>query len=192
MKNMHFRITTLLLALLPLLPLHAQRRVLMYDPETNKPLDKVTVWTDYNKPDTTNILGQVWLPEKFDTLRISKSGYVSLRIPSQWVEDTIPLIRDYHHIGEVVVYANRDTDFERAVKRWAKADRVETELQNPITGIGFNLSDLIDKQRRHDKKNAKKMEKIFRQLDEEDNNPIIHSYREALKDRMAQSHPDGR
>lgn len=59
MKNMHFRITTLLLVLLPLLPLHAQRRVLMYDPETNKPLDKVTVWTDYNKPDTTNILGQV-------------------------------------------------------------------------------------------------------------------------------------
>lgn len=174
----------LALALLPAAKLNAQRRITMFDPETSKPLDKVVVWTDYNKADTTNILGQVWLPEKFDTLRINKTGYVSLRIPSQWVEDTIPLIRDYNHIGEVVVYANRDTDFERAVQRWTKADRIETELQNPITGIGFNLSDLIDKQRRRDKKNAKKMEKIFRQLDEEDSNPIIHSYREALRDRM--------
>lgn len=167
-------------------PVHAQRRIQLFDPETNKPLEKVAVWTDFNKADTTNILGQVWIPEKFDTLRISKTGYVSLRIPSRWVEDTIPMIRDYHHIGEVVVYANRDSDFDRAVKRWTKADRIETELRNPITGIGFNLSELLDKQRRRDKKNAKKMEKIFRQLDEDDSNPIIHSYREALKDKMGQ------
>lgn len=171
-------------ALLPTVSAHAQRRIQVYDPETNRPLDKVAIQTGNGKADTTNILGQAWLPERFDTLRISKPGYVSLLIPERWVEDTVPMIRDYNHIGEVVVYANRDTDFERAVSRWTKADRVETELRNPITGISFNMADLLDKQRRRDKKNAKKMEKIFRQLDGDDENPIIHSYREALKDKI--------
>ena len=184
MSTRNFIIAIIASALLPMISAHAQRRIQVYDPETNKPLDRVAIWTDNGKADTTNILGQAWLPEKFDTLRISKPGYVSLCIPQRWVEDTVPMIRDYNHIGEVVVYANRDTDFERAVRRWTKADRVETELRNPITGISFNMADLLNRQRRRDKKNAKKMEKIFRQLDSDDENPIIHTYREALKDKV--------
>lgn len=109
-----------------------------------------------------------------------------MRIPYQWVEDTIPMLRDYHNINEVIVYANRGDDFQRAVKRWTEADKTEVELRNPITGIGFNLSDLLSKQRRRDKKNAKRLEKIFNQLDSDDNDPIIHSYREALRDKMGQ------
>lgn len=170
--------------MLPLSTLRAQRRITIYDPETSKPMNKVIVSTDNGRPDTTNILGSVWIPQKFDTLVINKIGYVSLRIPYQWVQDTIPMIHNYHHINEVVVYANRSTDFQRAVDRWTKAERTEVELQNPITGIGFNFSDLLDKQRRRDKKNAKRLEKIFQQLDADDTNPIIHSYREALKDKM--------
>lgn len=172
--------------MLPVVGAKAQRRIMTYDPEMNRPLRDVIVWTDNNKTDTTNILGDVWLPQKFDTLYINKPGYIALRIPFQWVEDTIPMLRDYHHINEVVVYANRKDDFQRAVSRWARADRTEVELRNPITGIGFNLSDLIDRQKRRDRKNAKKMVKIFNQLDAEDNDPIIHSYREALKDKMGQ------
>lgn len=184
MRNKYIILAILILALLPVHQLCAQRRIMVYDPELNKPMRDVLVWTDNQKPDTTNILGNVWIPEKFDTLVINKSGYVALRIPYKWVEDTIPMIRDYNHIGEVVVYANRDNDFERAVARWVKADRVEMQLRHPITGIGFNFSDLFDKQRRKDKKNAKKLEKIFRQIDSDDTNPIVHSYREALRDRM--------
>lgn len=180
------KIVCLLFLMLPLLAMHAQRRIMMYDPETNRPLRNVLVWTDKNKVDTTSILGDTWLPQKFDTLYISKAGYIGLRIPYQWVEDTIPMLRDYHNISEVVVYANRSDDFQRAVSRWTKADKTEVELRNPITGIGFNLSDLLSKQRRRDKKNAKRLEKIFDQLDADDNDPIIHSYREALKDKMEQ------
>lgn len=172
--------------MLPVFGAKAQLRIMTYDPEMNRPLRDVIVWTDNNKTDTTNILGDVWLPQKFDTLYINKPGYIALRIPFQWVEDTIPMLRDYHHINEVVVYASRKDDFQRAVSRWARADRTEVELRNPITGIGFNLSDLIDRQKRRDRKNAKKMVKIFNQLDAEDNDPIIHSYREALKDKMGQ------
>lgn len=174
----------IILSLLPFASVSAQRRITVYDPETNKPLRDVLISTDYNKADTTSYLGSMRVPEKFDTLRISKPGYVALRIPYQWVEDTIPMIRDYHHISEVVVYASRRDDFQRAVKRWTEADRAEEQLRNPITGIGFNLDELFNKQKRRDKKNAKKLEKIFKQLDADDNDPIIHSYREALKDKL--------
>lgn len=165
-------------------PVLAQRRITVYDPETTRPLRDALVQTTYEKTDTTDLFGSVWVPQKFDTLVVSKSGYVTVRIPCQWVEDTIPLIRDYHQIREVVVYAARSTDFQKAVDRWTKAERVEAELRNPITGIGFNLDELFDKKRKRDKKNAKRLEKIFRQLDADDNDPIIHSYREALKDKM--------
>lgn len=184
MKIIHYIIIAIILALLPLRAVHAQRRIMIYDPEINKPMRNVMVWTDGSKPDTTNILGNVWIPQKFDTLVINKTGYVAIRIPYQLVQDTIPMIRNYHHINEVVVYANRSNDFQRAVTRWTKADRVEVELRNPITGIGFNMEDLFDKQRRRDKKNAKKLEKLFKQLDADDNNPIIHTYREALRDKI--------
>lgn len=186
MKRKYSVICLLVLLTLPLAGVRAQRRVMMYDPEANRPLRDVIVWTDNNRTDTTSILGDVWLPQKFDTLYINKPGFIALRIPFQWVEDTIPLLRDYHHINEVVVYASRKDDFQRAVSRWTKADRTEVELRNPITGIGFNFSDLIDKQRRRDKRNAKKLTKIFNQLDADDNDPIIHSYREALRDRMGE------
>lgn len=168
------------------LQLHAQRRITVYDPEAGRPLREALVSTSYAKADTTDIFGGVWVPQKFDTLVVSKAGYVSLRIPYQWVVDTIPLIRDYHQIHEVVVYASRSDDFQRAVKRWTKAEQAEAELRNPITGIGFNLDEVFDKKRRRDRKNAKRLEKIFRQLDADDRDPIIHSYREALKDKLGQ------
>lgn len=170
-------------ALLSVPQLMAQRRITVYDPETNRPLGGALLRTDNLVSDTTDMFGTAWVPQKFDTLVVSKTGYVGLRVPSQWVSDTIPLIRDYHHIFEVVVYASRSNDFQRAVSRWTKADRVEAELRNPITGVGFNLDELFDKQRKRDKRNARKLEKVFRQIDADDNDPIIHAYREALKDK---------
>ena len=119
----------LLIALLAMLvstmALHAQRRIIVFDPELSEPVRAVTVWPDHNKADTTNILGQVSIPEKFDTLYISKSGYVALRIPRAYVEDSIPLIRDYNHIGEVVVYGEKSDNLDNAVKHWTKEEQTE-------------------------------------------------------------------
>lgn len=168
--------------MLPLLTLKAQRRIMLFDPELNTPIRNFKVWTD-NKTDSTNIFGEVVLPEKFDTLILSKPGYIALRIPAKLVEDTIPVIKDYNKIGEVVVYGSRQDDFNEAVRRWTKEDKTEAELRNPITGIDFNLSDLLNKKRRNDKRNSKRFAKIFQRMDEDDNDPIIHSYRRALNIR---------
>lgn len=169
-----------IIMLLQIVAVHAQRRIMLFDPELNQPVRDFTVWTNNNRSDSTNIFGEVALPERYDTLLLTKPGYITLRIPAKLVEDTIPVIKDYNNIGEVVVYASRQNDFQEAVKRWTKEDRTEVELRNPITGIDFNLSDLLSKKRRTEKRNSKRMAKIFQRMDENDDDPIIHSYRRAL------------
>ena len=94
------------------------------------------------------------------------------------------MIRDYNHIGEVVVYAERSEELEQAVHRWVKEDKTEMELQHPITGISFNMSDLFNRRQRRDRKHAKKMKAIFKQLDEQDNDPIVQSYRRVLRNKQ--------
>lgn len=171
----------IILSVLPLQRVAAQRSITVYDPETNMPKSGFHIWTGKEKTDTTNMFGTAVLPEKFDTLLLTKPGYIALRIPSKLVKDTIPVIKNYNNIGEVVVYGNRQNEFQEAVKRWAKQDRVELQLRHPITGIDFNLSDILSAKRRRDKRNAKKMAKIFNRMDATDDDPIIHSYRRALQ-----------
>lgn len=55
---------------------------------------------------------------------------------------------------------------------------------HPITGISFNMSDLFNRRQRRDRKHAKKMKAIFKQLDEQDNDPIVQSYRRALRNKQ--------
>lgn len=157
-------IVAIIALLMPLTVLRAQRFITIFDPEVNQPVRGVSVGIDYNKADTTNVYGQVFIPAKFDTLFIKKSGYVALRIPRKYVEDSIPLIRDYHHIGEVVVYAERSKELDQAVHRWVKEDKTEVELRHPITGISFNMSDLFNSRQRRDRKHAKKMKAIFKRV----------------------------
>ena len=173
-------ILSFIFAMLSFAGIHAQRRIMVFDPELGEPVRDFSVWVDSHKPDSTNLFGEVAIPERFDTLLLTKPGYIALRIPANMVEDSIPVIKDYNNIGEVVVYASRQDDFQDAVNRWTKKDRVEMQLQHPITGIDFNLSDILSKRRRREKKNTKRMAKLFQQMDAEDNDPIIHSYRRAL------------
>lgn len=140
------RILYLMMTILSLLPLErvaAQRSITVYDPETNTPVRGFHIWSGRERTDTTNMFGTAALPEKFDTLLLTKPGYIALRIPSKLVKDTILVIKDYNNIGEVVVYGNRQNEFQEAVKRWTKQDRTELELRHPITGIEFNLSDIL-------------------------------------------------
>lgn len=170
-----------LLSNLPFVQVSAQRHIMLYDPELNQPVQGFRIWTGRLPSDTTNVFGKAAIPEKFDTLLLSKPGYIALRIPSNLVKDTIPVIKDYNSIGEVVVYANRKSDFQEAVRKWTKEDRVEIALQHPITSINFNLSELLSAKRRRDKHNAKRMAKLFDRMDKTDDDPIIHSYRRAFQ-----------
>ena len=159
----------------------AQRRIIAYDPELNEPVKDALVWVDHEQAASTNQFGEIQIPDKFDTLHVNKPGYVSVCIPAEVAADSIPLIHDYKNIGEVVVqgvYHNKQ--LAESVKRWTKEAKKEFELRHPITGYSFSLADSIDPRLRRIKKQTKKLEKIFKRMDAEGNNPIIHAYRKAL------------
>lgn len=159
----------------------AQRRIITYDPELNEPIRDVLVWADHQKADSTNILGEVLIPDKFDTLHVNKPGYVSLCIPAHAMADSIPLIGDYNNIGEVVVHGvYQDKRLAESVKRWTKEVKKEFALRHPITGFSFSLADSIDPRLRRIKKQTRKLEKIFKRIDVEGNDPIVQAYRKAI------------
>ncbi len=171
-------ITTLLAACTAI---QAQRRIITYDPELNEPVKDVLVWADHKDAKTTNLLGEVLIPDRFDTLHVNKTGYVSVSIPATLVADSIPLIRDYNNIGEVVVHGTyQNKQLAESVKRWTKEAKKEFELRHPITGYSFSLADTIDPRLRRIKKQTKKLEKIFKRMDAEGNDPIIQAYRKAI------------
>lgn len=174
----------IMLALGLSLPTHAQRQIITFDPELNEPVRDVLVWADHGKADSTNLFGEVRIPERFDTLHINKPGYISLCIPSQWVEDSIPMIQDLNDIGEVVIYGeDRSSRLQQSVDQWSKEARVEYQLRHPITGIKFDATDLFNPRQRKFKRQRRRLEKIFKKMDSEGTDPILQSYRRALESR---------
>ena len=86
------------MALLIVHELAAQRRITVYDLDSKRPLRSARVWTNTNYSDTTDYLGHCLIPEKFDTLVVSKPGYMPSRIPFHMVGDTIPLLSNYNRL----------------------------------------------------------------------------------------------
>lgn len=177
------KLTIILSLLIMSLVTHAQRHIITYDPELLEPVRDVLVWTDHNQADSTNLFGEIQIPEKFDTLHLNKPGYISLAIAREWVEDSIPMIQDLNNIGEVVVYgtdpANR---VQTEVTKWAKEARTEYQLRHPITGINFDATDLFNARQRKFKRQRRRLEKIFKKMDVNKSDAIIQSYRRVLND----------
>ena len=130
--------------------------------------------------DITNLLGEAVIPERFDTLVISKAGYITLTIPQKYVEDSIPVIKKFNAINEVVVYGITPDNRGKWGIRWTKADRIEYELNNPITGIRFSLASLLSSSARREKKKLRHLRNLFNRLDGSNTHPIISAYRKAF------------
>lgn len=178
MKRLYFVLFSLLF--LSVGPLRAQRHILVFDAELRRPLKGVTIRIDGQRTDTTNLLGEAIIPERFDTLAVSKAGYITLTIPQKWVEDSIPVIKKFNAIDEVVVYGDASENREKWGVRWTKADRIEYELRNPITGIDFSLASLLSARERREKKQLRRLRKMFNRMDANNSRPIIGAYRRAF------------
>ena len=152
-------------------PVSAQRHILVFDPELRQPLKGASISIDRQQTDTTNLLGEAVIPERFDTLVISKAGYITL---------TIPLIKKFNAIDEVVVYGVAPDNRGKWGIRWTKADRIEYELNNPITGIRFSLASLLSSSARREKKKLRHLRNLFNRLDGGNTHPIISAYRKAF------------
>ncbi|SFG25277.1 hypothetical protein [Prevotella sp. KH2C16] len=136
------RLLSSCLILLLAQPLAAQRQITVYDLDSKKPLRAVRVWTNTNYSDTTDYLGHCLIPQKFDTLVVSKPGYLPSRIPYNKVTDTIPLLSNYNRLDEVVVYGeDKSKKLNEDIKGWTYQDPTEYALQHPVQGFNpFGLA----------------------------------------------------
>lgn len=172
------------LALLFVQELAAQRRITVYDLDSKRPLRSARVWTNTNYSDTTDYLGHCLIPEKFDTLVVSKPGYMPSRIPFHMVGDTIPLLSNYNRLDEVVVYGeDKSKKLNENIKSWTYQDPTEYALQHPtygfnILGLAALLVEKASKLLPH--KHGKAPE-----VDTED--PILKSYRETQEELKAKN-----
>ncbi|MCI6619428.1 MAG: hypothetical protein MSD82_11305 [Prevotella sp.] len=180
---MKYRIILLALLSLTAFAGRAQRKVIVYDLETRTPLRRVLIWADRQLADSTDYRGQAMLPARFDTLLVSRPGYIALRIPAKSVSDSIPLLSKMNSISEVIVYGeDRTKAVQAAVDRWTKEERAEYALRHPKTGVSFDLQRLFDFRGRRARKQRKRMEQLFRQTDARENDPIIRAYRATIKE----------
>lgn len=162
----------------------AQRRITVYDLDSKRPLRGARVWTNTNYSDTTNYLGHCMIPEKFDTLVVSKPGYLPSRIPYYIVRDTIPLLSNHNRLNEVVVYGeDKRKKLNENIKNWTYQDPVERALQrspygfNPI-GLAIYIADKVIKL--FPRKHKKAPEAITE-------DPILKAYQETQEELKARN-----
>lgn len=171
------------------LSLHAQRSIVVYNLDTKTPLRGVRIWTNTNHTDTTNYLGRCSLPEQFDTLVVSKPGFLAARLPRKLVTDSIPLLPNAHRLGEVVVYGNDlSKRLNESANQWAK-DAATTAPQP--SGIIFDFFNLFDFRAHKQARQRKKLEKAFKKMDTYDEDPIINAYKKTQEELKRQKEAAG-
>ena len=81
--------------------------------------------------------------------------------------DTVFLLKKPHLLQEVTIYG---VDRQKASLAFMKKSAQEAGAANPpapsaSATVNFDFANMLDKRRRHDKKQLKKMQKIFQELD---------------------------
>jgi hypothetical protein len=172
----------LLLTILTASNTMGQRRIVVFNLETKVPIRNVKVWTSNGQNDSTNYKGECILPEKFDTLMLSKPGFLATRIPFAQVKDSIPLLSNYHRIGEVTVYGvDYSKKIQENINSWVVFDKTEYALQHPASGNILGLLVYLGE---------KAYNALFKKhkapegpsLSED---PILKAYQEAMEEKKA-------
>ena len=80
------------------------RRLVIADMETHVPVRGAIVTTKSGYRDTTNYRGICFIPTKFDTLSVSRSGYLTESLLTGEVKDSTFLLPNMHRLPEVTVW----------------------------------------------------------------------------------------
>lgn len=170
----------LLFTILSVSDIKGQRKIFIFNLETKAPLRNVKVWTSDGKSDSTNYMGQCLIPEKFDTLTVSKPGFMAIRIPFAQVKDSIPLIPNYHRLDEVTVYGvDYSKKMQTNINKWTAYDKTEYALQHPATPNILGLLVYLGK-KAYDKLFNKPKVETGPSLSED---PILKAYKETMEEK---------
>lgn len=164
------------------------RKFVVADIETRVPLRNAIVSSTDGYRDTTNYRGICLVPETFDTLSVTRQGYLTERLTQKEAKDSTFLIPSGKSIKEVTVWGKNDNSLGQAMKRQLQRDIENAKLnQYSNGGTAFDFASMIDKRYRKDMKNLKKTKQIFNEMDKLDDDPIVNAYKKALEEKRLES-----
>lgn len=165
----------------------AQKRVIVYDLETRTPLKSARLWVDRARTYSTDYTGHATLPAKFDSVAVSHAKYLTRKLSSQNLTDSIGLIPVGHTLDEVTVYGeDLSKRLNQNLDLWTKQNLKEIQLATAHSGIGdldmLSVFDFAGKARR---KRTRKVNESLKKLDQYSEDPIEQAYYETLKGKKA-------
>ena len=155
------------------------RKFVVADMETHVPVRGVIVSTKSGYRDTTNYRGICYIPTKFDTLSVSHGKYLTERLTAKEIKDTTYLIPTSHQISEVTVWGDGTPSVSKGLTEQVR----QIFRDNTHGGIAFDFAKMLDKRYRRDMKHLRKTREIFKELDKDDEDPIVRAYKEAMEEK---------
>ena len=141
-----------------------QRRLMVYDMETNKPVPGVSVKADQHKPITSGLDGAVVLEEPFDSVSFSHVQYGYERLAASEIADTMFLLPNEHMLPEVTV-TELDPRVKGLIAAWAMEGAMMGAAEAPVGIASFDFANLLDRRGRRDRKHKKQAEVILKEWD---------------------------
>lgn len=141
-----------------------QRRVVVYDMDTNKPVAGVSVRSDHRKAVTTGLDGVAVVEEPSDSISFSHVQYGFERLTASELPDTMFLLPNDHMLPEVTV-TELDPRVKGLIAAWAKMGAMMGAAEAPAGLVSFDFADLLDRRGRRDRKHKKQAEVILKEWD---------------------------
>lgn len=155
------------------------RKFVVADMETHVPVRGVIVSTKSGYRDTTNYRGICYIPTKFDTLSVSHGKYLTERLTAKEIKDTTYLIPTSHQISEVTVWGDGTPSVSKGLTEQVR----QIFRDNTRGGLSFDFAKMLDKRYRRDMKHLRKTREIFKEMDKDDEDPIVRAYKEAMEEK---------
>lgn len=156
------------------------RKFVVADLETRVPVRGAIVSTKSGYRDTTNYRGICYIPTKFDTLTVGHPKYLTERLVLGETKDSTYLIPSSHQISEVTVWGEGGPSVSKGL-----TDQVRQIFREntPRGGLGFDFAKILDKRYRRDMKHLRKTQEIFKEMDKDDEDPIVKAYKQAMEEK---------
>ena len=155
------------------------RKFVVADMETRVPVRDAVVSTKSGYRDTTNYRGICYIPVQFDTLSVSHGKYLTERLTAKETRDTTYLIPNSHQISEVTVWGDGTPSVSKGLTEQVR----QIFRENTRGGLSFDFAKMLDKRYRRDMKHLRKTREIFKELDKDDEDPIVRAYKEAMEEK---------
>lgn len=155
------------------------RKFVVADMETRVPVRDAVVSTKSGYRDTTNYRGICYIPVQFDTLSVSHGKYLTERLTAKEIKDTTYLIPNSHQISEVTVWGDGTPSVSKGLTEQVR----QIFRENTRGGLVFDFAKILDKRYRRDMKHLRKTREIFKEMDKDDEDPIVRAYKEAMEEK---------